>query len=133
MKARHARRPRQEQDAALHIVGALSEEIYLMSNQIAALGEALSTGCEPQISPSMTQQMQLFDTLCQRALTFARLLKGVRDVMSGQMADGHGHLRALIEEVPFEEERERLTRAIGGRAHASIKGSGVPGGELDLF
>ena len=125
--------PAEGEGAAIPIVSAISEEVYLLANQITALGEALSEACEPHMSPALSEHLQLFDSLCQRALTQARLLRGVGALLTGRISDVAVYLHALIEEVPFEQDRERLRRAIGGLVNTPAGKEAGRSGELDWF
>ena len=125
--------PAEGEGAAVPLVSAISEEMYLLANHIVALGEALSQACEPHMSPSLSEHLQLFDTLCQRALTQARLLRGVEALLTGHIPDIAVYLHALIEEVPFEQDRQRLRRAIGGLVNTTAGKEAGRSGDLDWF
>jgi hypothetical protein len=66
-------------------------------------------------------------------LTQARLLRGVGALLAGRISDVAVHLHALIEEVPFEQDRQRLRRAIGGLVNAPAGKEAGRSGDLDWF
>lgn len=120
-------------DIAPPMLSAIGEEVYLLASEIAALGEDLSNLCEAHMTPALSQRLQLFDPLCQRALAQARLLRGMSFLLASGISDSSGYLNALIEEIPFEQDRQRLANAIGGLVKKSAGNDARSSGELDWF
>lgn len=99
--------------AVVPVMIAASEEVHLLAIQITELGETLSQNCGTSMSPSLCQQLQSFDTLSQRAIAYARLLRGVAQLLAGEVEDEQDYIRSLVEAIPFERDRQRLAYAAG--------------------
>jgi hypothetical protein len=92
-------------DRLLLLLSAIKDEMHVLSCDIVALGEMIS---DPGQRANLTTAIQSFDLISQRAFSQVHLLAGLERELSGGTCD----FDKLIDQVPFEMLRKRLTAAM---------------------
>jgi hypothetical protein len=107
------------------ILSGVSRECSQLGNEVAILGEQLSSGDNPAHCLANSAELQHFDRLMQSAHAHATLIEQLaRLILAGGI-----HMEAIlahIENVPLPEARRRLKRTIGAPAEADPSAADEP-------
>lgn len=120
-------------DAALALLRTVCDELHCLAYDIAHLGESLTSKDATGSPLGMTPELQFFDPFSQRALAQARLLRGIECLLAGKQKDWMADVDALIQAVPFHENRQRLFAAIQGQTFNASNSDLGYGEDLELF
>jgi len=104
---------------------SLASEWQSIAAEIARLGAELSRLAELKSDVGLVADMQQFDLLHQQTLAQAELM--LRLVESSPTAASEGQCQALIDAIPFEHVRNRLTAAMTGNESHTTSEDAVEG------
>lgn len=124
---------RDDEGALLSLLRSICDELQLIAWEVVQLGDALSGEEHVPRTPESQRVLQSFDLIGQHALAQARLLRGVEMHLSGHETAELRHIDDLIEAVPFETVRRRLSAAYCGDDGTTGENGSNQHGDIDWF
>jgi hypothetical protein len=99
----------------------MAEELSALAQDVARLGEALSTEAVAQGATRMVRDLQKFDPIGQKAAAQAYLMQQVALQLRTHKLDADKSLETIIGDMPFFEVRQRLCAALLGHEAQTVQ------------